>query len=225
MKIEFNTLYWDNTPAEIIDNHKKVVDYFNIPVNYYGENTRHGQWMDRVCNHSSSDIIGFFDSDCIPLSKEKIVECVQYVAKTSTFLGIAQVSNHILPKSHVYAAPAFFLTTKKCWESISTSFLETRRSDVGEEFCYNAENKGIRYRCLYPTSFDSEPVEGVWPLGNYGYYGIGTVFDNTVFHLYQVRTGNNIEKFVDTCDKVLKQIPVVGKYSSRTYSYPGVIVP
>ena len=35
----------------------------------------------------------------------------------------------------------------------------------------------------------------------------------------------NIEKFVDTCDKVLKQIPVVGKYSSRTYSYPGVIVP
>ncbi len=40
------------------------------------------------------------------------------------------------------------------------------------------------------------------PLSNLGYYGIGTVFDNSIYHLYQSRMAENIELFVKRCDQV-----------------------
>lgn len=226
MKIEFNTLYWDNTPSEQIQAHKLVTDYFELPVNYYEENSPHGLWMDRICKQSQSDIIGFFDSDCVPLDKEKIIECVRYVQKTKTFLGVAQVSNHIHPKSHVYAAPAFYLIHKQCWEQLNTSFTETHRCDVAEEVTYTAEARGVRYRCLYPSTFEREPVEGVWPLGNYGYYGVGTTFENTVYHLYQGRMGNNLQLFIDRCKEIVDNtFDNRFHISSKTMEYKGKIVP
>lgn len=227
MKVEFNTLYWDNTPKEQMDAHRSVAEHFEIPINYYEENTPHGKWMDRVMRNSTSDLIVFFDSDCVPIVKETMMECIKYVQKTKTFLGIAQASNHILPKSHIYAAPAFYVMAKECWEKLGRpSFAESRRGDVAEEVSYIAESFGIRYRCLYPSTFEREPVEGVWPLGNYGYYGVGTTFENTVYHLYQGRMGNNIQLFVDRCKEIVE-----GTFDNRFHTssivldYKGRIVP
>lgn len=187
----------------MMDAHKKVIEHFDLDVNYYKQNIPHGKWMDYVCKESKSDVIGFFDGDCVPLSLKAVFKAIKYVKENDSFLGIAQASNHIHPKSHIYAAPAFFFVTKSCWERINTSFTETHRSDVAEEFCYTAEDMGIRYRCLYPTHFEGEPVEGVWPLSNYGYYGIGTVFGDSCYHLYQGRMGNNLEKFITRCEQIV----------------------
>jgi hypothetical protein len=226
MKVEFNTLYWDNTPVEQINAHKLVTEHFDLPVNYYEENTPHGKWMDRVMRNSTSDLIVFFDSDCVPIDKDAVLNCIKYVQKTKTFLGVAQASNHIPPMSHVYAAPAFYIIAKECWERLGRpSFSESRRGDVAEEVSYTAEEYGIRYRCLYPSTFEREPVEGIWPLGNYGYYGVGTTFDNTVYHLYQGRMGNNIELFVERCKEIVE-----GTFDNRfhinsqTFNYKGKIV-
>ena len=227
MKVEFNTLYWDNTPIDQVNAHKRVTEHFELPVNYYPENTRHGEWMDRVMRQSKSDIVVFFDSDCVPISKDAMMECIKYVQKTKTFLGVAQASNHIPPKSHVYAAPAFYVIAKECWEHLGApSFLETRRGDVAEEVSYAAERMGVRYRCLYPDTFEREPVEGIWPLGNFGYYGVGTTFNNTVYHLYQGRMGTNIQLFVERCEEIIQ-----GTFDNRfhinsqTLTYKGKIVP
>lgn len=227
MKVEFNTLYWDNTPSVQVDAHKLVTSHFNIPVNYYAENTPHGYWMDMVMQKSKSDIIVFFDSDCVPIDKEKMLECIRYVQKTKTFLGVAQASNHIPPKSHVYAAPAFYCIAKECWEKMGKpSFQESNRGDVGEEVSYRAEAMGIRYRCLFPETFEREPVEGIWPLGNYGYYGVGTTFDSTVYHLYQGRMGNNVELFVTRCKEIVDNTFNNKTHTkSTTTNYTGRIVP
>jgi len=203
MKIEFNTLYWNNTDERMVHAQKSVMDHFNIPINYYNEDVPHGSWMDRVCWNSNSDIIGFFDLDCVPINYHKIIECVKYVQKSKTFLGVAQTSNHISPKSHIYAAPAFFLVHKECFNMMRSSFSETKRGDVAEEFSYVAETAGVKYRCLYPTTFEGEPTGGVWPLSNFGYYGIGTTFANTVYHLYQARFSSNIELFIKRCQEII----------------------
>ena len=226
MKIEFNTLYWSNTPEEQIKAHQSVVEHFDIPINYYQENTPHGVWMNRVVYNSNSDLIVFFDSDCVPINKEEVFKCIRFVKKTKTFLGVAQASNHIPPKSHVYAAPAFYIIAKECWNKLGQpSFVETHRSDVGEEISYIAENKGIRYRCLYPSSFEREPVEGVWPLGNYGYYGVGTTFENTVYHLYQGRMGTNLELFLDRCKEIVNgTFTNLNHIPSTTMNYNGRVV-
>lgn len=225
MKVEINTLYWDNTPVKMINSHKKVIKHFDLDVNYYTQSVPHGVWMDHVCKESKSDVIGFFDGDCVPLSLTAVFKAIKYVKENNSFLGIAQASNHIHPKTHIYAAPAFFFITKSCWEEINTSFSETSRSDVAEEFCYRAEEKGKRYKCIYPTYFEGEPVEGVWPLSNYGYYGIGTVFGNSCYHLYQGRMGNNLEKFITRCNQIVEGKFITDEFYNATEEYNGRKVP
>lgn len=226
MKVEFNCLYWPNSDPLQIKAHKRVTDHFELPVNYYEEYTPHGQWMDRVMANSTSDIVVFFDADCVPIDKNKMLECIKHVQRTKTFLGITQVSNHIPPKTHIYAAPAFYVMAKSCWQQLHTSFAESNRGDVAEEVTYRAEELNIRYRCLYPTTFEREPVEGIWPLGNYGYYGVGTTFENTVYHLYQGRMGNNMQLFAERCEEIVKgRFDNTTHFNSKTLDYRGKVVP
>lgn len=226
MKIEFNSLHWDNVDKDMLQAHKRVMQHFNFPVNYHNINMNHGQWMGQVIGESSSDVIVIIEPDCIPLNRVNLLKCIYYAYNNDTFVGIAQVSNHIPPKSHIYAAPGFFCIRKSVYERLGRpSFSETRRSDTAEELCYIAEEKGIRYRALLPTHFEKEPSEGLWPLSNLGYYGIGTVFDNTVYHLYQSRMAENIELFVKRCDEVVQGTFTTKDFHSSTiFNYEGKIV-
>lgn len=226
MKVEFNTLFWDNTPSDQITAHKEVTEHFKLPINYYESNIRHGLWMDHVCENSNSDVIGFFDADCVPLSRQAVLDAVSFVSANNTFLGIAQASNHIPPMTHIYPAPAFFFVSRKWWKEVGVSFVESIRSDVCEEFTYASESKGKRYKCLYPTHFEREPVEGVWRLSNYGFYGIGTVFGNACYHLYQGRMKNNLELFLKRCKEIVGgSFSTDGFHSSTNFNYKGRIVP
>lgn len=227
MKIEFNTLHWDNVDKDMLQAHQRVMQHFNFPVNYHNVNMNHGQWMNRIVSESSSDVIIIIEPDCIPLNRDNILKCIYYAYNSDSFVGIAQVSNHIPPKSHIYAAPGFFCIRKSVYDRLGRpSFSETRRSDTAEELCFIAEEKGVRYRALLPTHFEKEPSEGLWPLSNLGYYGIGTVFDNTVYHLYQSRMADNIDLFVNRCNEVIaNKFTTDGFYSSSLFNYKGKIVP
>jgi hypothetical protein len=204
MKVEFNSLYWNNVDKDMLSAHQRVMDHFSIPMNYDNrDGHNHGMWMQWVINNSSSDVIVFMEPDCIPLNKHYL-EYIMYANRNETFVGIAQVSNHIPPKSHIYAAPAFYAISKKAYDKLGQpSFTETRRSDTAEEISYMAEEWDIKYRALMPTYFEKPSSEGIWPLSNLGYYGIGTVFDNSIYHLYQSRMAENIEMFVKRCDQVI----------------------
>lgn len=227
MKVEFNSLHWDNVDKDMLAAHKRVMSYFEIPVNYHSTNTNHGFWMQQVIGRSNSDVIVIIEPDCIPLNKEKLLNYIKYAYHNETFVGIAQVSNHIFPKSHIYAAPGFYAMSSKAYNKLGRpSFTEERNSDTAEAVCYIAEDKGIRYRSLMPTCFEKESSEGLWPLGSLGYYGIGTVFDDAIYHLYQSRMAENIELFVKRCDQVIDgTFTTDGFHSSTTFSYDGNIVP
>ena len=56
---------------------------------------------------------------------------------------------------------------------------------------------------MYPTHFERSPIEGLWALSNYGYYGIGTHFVGGIYHLYQGRYNTNIELFEKRCQDVI----------------------
>lgn len=225
MKLELNTLYWNNNDPRIADSHKKVIEHLSLDVNYHIENTRHGLWMDRIMENSTSDVVGFLDGDCVPLSRQAVIEAATYAALNESFIGIAQASNHIPPKSHIYAAPAFFFTSRKAWQLIKTSFSESSRGDVAEEYCYKAEQLNIKYRCIYPDYFEKESDEGLWPLGNYGYYGIGTTFGQSCYHLYQSRKNSNVELFVKRCQDIIDgTFSNEGNTPSKILNYKGKIV-
>lgn len=218
MKVEFNSLHWDNVDKEMLASHKRVMEHFDIPMNYHHLNgVNHGKWMEVVLKNTQSDVVVFMEPDCIPLDKEKLINYIRYAHKNNTFVGIAQVSNHIPPKSHIYAAPGFYAMSKIAYDNLGQpSFTETYRSDTGEELCYIAEEKGLKYRALMPTYFEKPSSDGLWPLSNLGYYGIGTVFDNTIYHLYQSRMAENIELFVTRCNQVINNEFVTDTFTPAT---------
>jgi hypothetical protein len=206
MNIGYHTLHWDNVDSRILESHQSVMNHFGIDVQYMNMNIDHGTWMTSIIRNTNSDVYVFFDVDCVPLNKEVVDYSINYAIQNESFIGASQVSNHIFPYTHVFVAPCFFVISKKCYELLGKpSFFPTMRSDVAEEVSYVAEECGKRYKCFYPTKFDGIPKkDGVWRLSNYGYYGIGTLYDNKIYHLFESRWGDHIELFQKRCNQILK---------------------
>ena len=155
MKVEINTLFWDNG-KDLTEYQRKVMDYFGIPVNYYNINgIRPGNWMNDVLYTSKSDIIGFIDNDCVPINKDIIDYCCKYLSDFGSIIGIAQASNHIPPFNNIFVGPGFFFIHRDLWEKTNKlSMLETERSDVCEEICRVLDINKVSYKAIYPTFFE-----------------------------------------------------------------------
>lgn len=210
---------------DFVNASKNVMKHFDIPVNYHEIQARHGSWMDQVIRQSNADVVGFLDIDCIPLTKNAVTDIVKYVAKNKSIAGCAQASNHLAPMTHIFVAPCCFFIWRPLYEALgSPSFLETQRSDVCEEVCYIAEANGVRMKALYPSHFEREPEEGVWRLHNYGLYGVGTVFANQFYHLYQSRFKTNVDLFIHRANQVVKgKFSTKGMNESTNFDYEGRI--
>ena len=181
------------------------MEHFGLSVNYYHlPGFPHGKWMNEVLNNTKDDVVGFIDNDCVPTNKQVIEMCFEYAFKKESFIGAAQATNHIPPCSHIFVAPGFHIMSKKCYEKLGRpTYSETKRSDVAEEVSYVAEEKGVKYRALYPTHYDSPSTDGLWALSNYGYYAIGTHYMGGIYHLYQGRYQINVELFEKRCEQIV----------------------
>ena len=227
MNVEIHTLAWPNTHVDMLKSHSNVCRHLELEVGYSIQQTPHGQWMDNILANSASDVVGFLDIDCVPTNRQVVDDAIAYAAENKSFVGIAQVSNHILPRSHIFASPAFFFIWRKTWKAMQRpTFSETPNSDVAENVSYAAEMSGIRYKTLYPTHWTAEPIEGhAWRLHTYGLYGVGTHFEEGVYHLFQGRIEKNVQMFVNRCDDIIK-----GKFSTEhmmdsRHPYHGKICP
>lgn len=231
--IEFHSFYWDNFNIDALNAHKKVMHHFGLNVQSTQENIQHGLWLDRIIGQAQSKVVAIIEPDRIPLNKQIIEQSIKYVLENDTFLGNAQVSNHIHPATHIFTSPAFFFITPSCYRKLgSPSFVSTDTYDVAEKLCYIAEERGIAYRTLFPTCFEREPSEGIWKLSSYGHYGVGTVFANSVYHLFQSRMSKNVELFIKRCNEVIEgkfdssnfisstSFDIQGKIASAPHAYP-----
>lgn len=199
-----HSLVWDNVAPAVLEAHRSVTQHFAIPVRYYQENTTHGIWLDRVMNQSQEEVVGFFDIDAVPVNSEITCLAAEYALTNQTFVGLAQAANHIEP-AHIYAGPGFFFIYRNAWISLGRpTFLHGGNSDVGQNVSRAAERAGLKYRCLYPTHWDRQAIEGIWPLGNYGRFAIGTHYRGGVYHLYQSRFNYNVDLFVSRCAEIVE---------------------
>ena len=205
--VEIYTLAWPDTDPRLIQAHTDVCKHLGVEVNYHIQKLPHGAWMNHIMDSSKADIVGFLDIDCIPLNKQVVDDAIEYCVNNKTFVGIAQASNHIPPKSHIFAAPAFFFMWRETCEKLGKpTFSETPNSDVAENVSYSAEMADLRYKTLFPIRYTKDPDEGAWHLHTYGTYGIGTYFEGGVFHLYQGRMNNNVDLFVEAANNAINDI-------------------
>jgi hypothetical protein len=207
MIYNIHTLVWDNVSPDVVSAHKRVTRHFNLPITYWHENTPHGAWIDRVLHDTKpGTVVGFFDTDCVPTNLAVVESAAAYAFTGRTFLGVAQATNHISHehRSHIFAAPSFFFIYADAWRELGCpSFSETENCDVAQNVSRVAERAGLRYKCLYPTNWEREAVDGVWRLGNYGVFGIGTHYRGGVYHLYQSRLNYNVELFSARCAEII----------------------
>lgn len=225
VSVSIHSLYWDNSEY-LVESHKKVMNHFDIPVQYHHINgADHGTWIDWVMNNTTDDIVGIIDIDCVPIKSDTVQKSIEYVIKNKSLIGLAQCANHIYPYSHVCGAAVYYFIDRKFWESLGKpSFRSNHRGDVSEEISWLAEERKIAYKALYPSHFEREPIEGVWRLSNYGYFGIGTVFGNCeVYHLYQGRFQQNQDLFAKRCEEIVAGTFSTNGFYSSTEEYQGKI--
>ncbi len=209
------SFYQQNIARVLVDYQKKVFDKFEVPLNQVlTEIHDHGAAIDDYMSAKPGwQFLILFDIDCIPLHASFLAQIFNYIAQGDTLFGVAQQAQHY-PHRHVYAGPACMGLSRQLYESLGCpSFTATSRGDVGEELTYLAEENGYQVKLLWPTSV----YEPKWPLGSDRVFGIGTTYDNVVFHSFQAR--NNLKSvmlFIRTCRRVLGQSR---PYCVRTLGY------
>ena len=205
--VSVNTLAWPSVSPDILNSHVNVMRHLGIEVGYTLEQVPHGTWMDQVLEHSETDIVCFLDVDCVFTNMDVFERCIDFVATSKSFIGNAQVSNHIKPASHIFAAPSFFMIWRETWKLMNKpSFQEMVRCDVGENVSYTAEMLGVRYKTLFPTHYCKAHENERWFLHTWGETGIGTLYEGGVFHLFQGRKPKNQELFKKVCDDIVSGV-------------------
>lgn len=206
-KVKFHVLHWDNIDSRLVNAHKLITRKMELRVKYHAVNMDHGKWMDSVIRNESlqeNELLGFMDIDCVPLNLSELEEVlIPYVIHSEAYLGTAQVSNHYPPATNIYTAPAFILLHNKIVsrikeENISMSANHAERCDVAELF---DQKMGIARGVLYPKMV-KQPK---WKLADSGQYGIGTLYDNMIFHMFESRMASNIDLFEEITEMYLKR--------------------
>ena len=191
--------------------HANGIDYFWGVNGVVIDNFSH-MTIERECDY---DVVMFLDIDCIPLNENSIDSYLQKAAD-GYLIGNAQRSNHIQNEQHMFAAPSALAISRETFIRIGKpSALETKRSDVAEEYTFKAEEAGVPIELLLPKSFDAPPFRYAWEGAQPGYwaladgypvYGIGTTFgDEEVefYHNFQIFTPGQQERFWARCEKEL----------------------
>lgn len=218
------SLYPNCISQSMIDYQKKVFDNFGIPIAQVKVGgglspQNHANAMGEIINSYDYDYYIFFDIDAIPL-KQGLVSYISKVIKDDeTLFGAAQQSNHIRKPNgtciHLYAAPSCLGFSRKLYSKLgSPSFKPNYRGDTAEELTWQVESKELKLKLLFPTHTIGEPI---WNLGHFagkgGYldgYGLGTTYDNAMFHCFGATANNGVTKqkdilemFVKKCKEVL----------------------
>jgi hypothetical protein len=167
------------------------------------ENIHHGEWMDNVMSKSDSDVMIFFDIDCVPMNENIVHSSIKY-AMNRYLVGNAQVTNCVRAKHDLFCAPSFLTISRSLYEELGRpSCVNKNNSDVAQEITRSAVEKEKRIKMYFPETFQAVPAGGIWRLSGYGYYGVGTIFDGGIYHLFQSRTARNASLFVRTCEHIM----------------------
>lgn len=205
MKVSIHSLRWENNNPRIVKNQIKVLDHFGLRLNVTVQTIEHGKWIDQIMNTVNSDIYVFMDGDCVPLSYDAVIESIKF-CENGYLVGNAQVTNCIKAKHDIYCAPSFLVISRDFYNSIgmpSATLNAVRRNDTAQEWTRSAIEREKRLKMWFPSTFQSIPQGGIWRLSGYGYYGIGTIYDNKTYHLFQTRYDKNVDLFEDTCNHIV----------------------
>jgi len=234
MKAGIFSFFMSNIPGEVVEKQRKVVEKFNksnYPFLQIQTTMPHGMSMDgawhlngvevrpefkgRIPSQYNFDVMMFLDIDAVPLNNEAIDRYVEE-AYNGALVGNIQRTNHIQNRQHTFVAPSVMAISTSTFLTIGKpSAMETSRSDVGEEYTWLSEKKGIKVIKYMPLAFEEAPAEAPqgWNLADgMPKYGLGTTFGDietgkeTFWHNFQVRLAGQPERFIRKCSELVLSV-------------------
>jgi hypothetical protein len=194
------SFYGSNINKEIVENQKRIFSLFGHSIKQilcepWIEHSKHVD--DFLRSDNEWEWILIFDIDCIPLNKNILDRAIKTINEREVIFSAAQKANHI-PDSQVYGGPFFIGFSRKTYEALGkTSFSPTYRSDCGGELTYSAKEKKIDIELLYPSSVEVSK----WYLDENHDFGLGTTFDNSIYHSFESRFDNS-GLFLKKCKEI-----------------------
>jgi hypothetical protein len=197
--MKFHTLYTNNLPEQLIEDHKKVCNHIGIEVQYHSEEfttyekvyTAHGKFMTSVMEQEE-EVVCFLDIDCLPHNKELLERAYNWAVENKSFVGNAQNISHTQMRNHIYAAASCLIVTKDAWNILGNPdfswFMQDGiQIDTAQLLSLRADQIGMPYQLMYPIGYDGDNHRS---LGAYGQYGTGTLYPAT-YHYFRISKFKN----------------------------------
>ena len=210
MNIGIYSSYLKNIPIEVLECQKLVFSKFGMDlIQVCGRDVRtgperhkeHGYVITDILKNTHHDYYLIFDVDAIPINKlfkSKIFEDLS----PDTLVGAVGCANHI-DKNHLYVHPCCMALSKKLYiECGSPDLTFDSNNDTAQiltRLSYK-NNKTIKFWDV--TGCDTE-VWDLIPLNKK--FGYGTVYENCLYHQYQIsELKSNNKSFLNKCKKILE---------------------
>lgn len=184
---------------QILTYQKAVFSKLGFNIIQYISNESHAEALHHFINISTSEFIIIFDVDCIPLNKDFCHVILNQIEDKNTLSGVKGCVNHI-DLNRFYVHPCFMGFSKSLYYDVGLpSFKEDSNGDVAQSFT----EKCIEYNknIVYWNVTDVQTKK--WKLGN-DWFGLGTVYENLIYHQYEIRFPENHPNFIEKCKSILK---------------------
>jgi hypothetical protein len=208
MKVSVFSVKGGYIPQQVTDLQEKVIRKF-LPDDWHFESVpmcgrvpgiHHGMTAENYIKDTDYDAYILMDNDCIPLTEHVFPFYFHYMIQ-GKIIGCVQRANHIENNEHVYAGPMMLGFTKELYERLDSPTLgPTHRGDTAEELTYVAEKAGVEVKLLWPSHYE----EKRWTLINNKWFGIGTTYEDMVYHAFEISKVKAQELFYAKCNEILK---------------------
>jgi hypothetical protein len=200
MHARIYSLYWDNINPDIVVAQKAVFDHFQLNINQHRIHAiNHGEWIDWVMTRMDDvDVFLFVDIDCIPLSKQKVMQNLARAAG-GPLIGAEGAANHIAPERS-YAGAWYVYINRKLWNALlRPSAKPSPYADVCQQWTDTWKSHNVPVELIPPTSC----LQPKWNLpGRPGAYGVATTYGDDCFHLFEARCGNE-KYYLERCRRII----------------------
>lgn len=202
------SFYKGNVNPEVPHYQKAVFRYFGQEVEHVvNEDFGHGDFLNHICRTvTDTDILIFFDIDCIPLQKDWLARLLQQLETPHTVAGAAQTANHLRDAKNLYVSPFFFGVRTDYLEELGYPDMEMVDNDMdaGQNLTETALRRGGNACYWWPTAIEDPQ----WTLHHpeHTRFGYGTTYDDRIYHAFLSRFDLS-NRFVRKCKNTLPFFP------------------
>lgn len=206
-------VYGGNRSETVLKWHKRVYDYFQIPMNYFDcpfPFISHGSALNEVISNvidseNKPDYFIATEMDCIPLIPNIIDVIYDKIKYKDTIFSHAQQSNHIKKNdgtfNHPYASPGFLSFSRELYNDVGRPTLDhSDKYDCCENLTIECEKQGKCITLIWPKDVHLKNCE----LGQNSYFGMGNNFGGLIYHAMQQNNPIFEHLFIKECKKIAK---------------------